>query len=258
MDQIRQYYESFKDNYADIEQWKKIERIIKPNSNLYSSDPVFRLLFEKMRYVKYDTMINSIKSQISKLNPHTPFILFFPMSYPFKIGSENMIILECFPELSKLNIVDVVTEPSSNNISNLLIIDDCIYTGNNIKHIIESFPSVDNFVVITFASNLITECSIIDDYSEQCTIAFYNDHKYETLIDSSIKWVSDLPINNEIKKQIIANLKNIIGDSEPAFYFDHKIHPSLSQILDPSLFAEGHVPNRLPITHVEKILDVQT
>jgi hypothetical protein len=169
MDQLKHFYLSFLDKYEEIEKWKKIERNIQPTAY----DFLTLFLIEKMNYVKYETMIESIKIQISKLNPETSFVLFFPISHPFKIGSENLIILECFLELSKINITNIISQPSTDNIKNLLIIDDSIYTGRNTKHIIKCFPSVDNFSIITFS-----------ELSEKYNIFFYNDYKYENFFDT--------------------------------------------------------------------------
>lgn len=260
MEQLKKYFELFINNYDDIKQWKSVERTIHSNTELYANDTLFKFLFDKMQYFKYDTMINSIKCLISKLDPHIKYVLFFPTDYPFKIGSENLIVLECFLELSKLNITDIITENLSiDHISNLLIVDDSVCTGRNIEHIIKSFPSVDNFTVISFVSNSNTECRIIDTYSGQHNIYFYNNHKYETLLENITTWLSSgRPINNETKEKIYNYFKNIIGDTAPSFYFDHNIHPNLLQIIDPTLFTEGSYPNRLPINVVEQILDNHT
>lgn len=57
-------------------------------------------------------MIQGIQNIIKTLDKNKPCALFFPLIAPFKIGSENVIILECFDLLKELNICHVVT---SNN-----------------------------------------------------------------------------------------------------------------------------------------------
>jgi hypothetical protein len=58
-----------------------------------------------------------------------------------------------------------------------------------------------------------------------------------------------------MKKKFFETTNLIIIDYIPLFYFDHKIHPSLSKIIDNSLFLdEIHTPNRLPVLLVEDII----
>jgi hypothetical protein len=105
MDHLSTYRELFVKDYVEIDQWKKVNREI--DLKYVETCPEEKSLmsvYKNTKYIRYDRMIDAIKCLISGLDRKQEYYLLFPTDYPFKIGSENAIILECFDELSKLNI----------------------------------------------------------------------------------------------------------------------------------------------------------
>ena len=218
MNALNKYKQEFDRSYDEMIKFRSKNRKIKSNTTLY---------------ITYEDMISGIKFLINNLDKSVCYVLLFPTC---KIGSENAIILECFNELSVLSIVKVIFNISEIAGScNLLIIDDCIYTGKNMSHYIDT--TVDHlsgndvylqFTILTYVSNLKAENEIRKS-NRGCTpqpiVVFHNCRRYTA--------------NN--------------GYNLPNLYFDHKIHDQLTVLFTPDLFEEGCYPERFPAVYVEKI-----
>lgn len=245
MESLFAYRQSYLHNKHKIDEWAKIDRSIH-----ISSDESIFVLYNKTRYIKYDEMIKGIKGLIEALDKDQPYALFFPLSAPFKIGSENAIVLECFDELSKLNICEVITSDKillGNNI-NLLIIDDAVYTGKNVWHIMDTFSGVLGFTVLSYAMSHRHEDLPLGGIKFNKCISFktINDIMEEHILSSN-------PYSDpSTVKAIIASKMGAAGNT-PAIYFDHKIHDSLVTLYTNDLFKEGCYPSRLPADCVMEI-----
>jgi hypothetical protein len=246
----RNFYASFNE---EIKEWKQKDRSI----NIDVNDAFSRIIKENIMYVRYDDVVNSIRSKVSKLDKSKPFYLFFPTEYPFKIGSENAFILEIYDDLLSLNIVEVINGcnfeiQSASEKCNVIIIDDCIYTGKNISHIISTltakFQNIKfEFFVITFGSNLIAEEKIRNEINSNCTINFMNDIHLRSFIEVISQYV-----NTSITNDLLRISNGLLAEV-PLLYFDHKIHDSLVEIISKDMFNNDCYPCNIPsliIKHV--------
>ena len=103
MDKLSVYRKLFIQDYIQIDRWKKVNREINlKHAEQCPATEQLIFIYKKTKYIRYIDMIILIKSLISNLDRKQEYYLFFPTNYPFKIGSGNAIILECFDELSKL------------------------------------------------------------------------------------------------------------------------------------------------------------
>lgn len=261
MHTILKYHTEFLKNYHQIEKWKSINRKI--NVSRVDNNPELnhlKELYANTRYIRYDEMVESIKQVISRLDKSHPYYLFFPLLYPFKIGSENAIILECFEELQTLNICGVITSNGDiidkNDNVDLLIIDDAIYSGLSSIHIINSFTNVfKNFTMINFVINDSLKSNIVSSInSKDVQITFNNHTTHKSVIDLIYNIiVKGVQIDNpNVLRGRLINKLGVHSDI-PAIYFDHKIHNTLIQLYSDDLFEKDHYPNRLPAQLIEQI-----
>jgi hypothetical protein len=197
---LEEYRQQFLNNYDRIIEWKQKDRSIQKDNVHYQESDFMKPFYDRSKYVKYDEMIGSIRALITKLDKTKPYCLFFPLlkSDCFKIGSENAIVLECFDELRSLNIVRIFNE--CNDICtihstdvNIIIIDDCIYTGKNTKHVIDCFAASRdncyspkcksktlNFYTLAYGSNACVERRIAEHIKiyDRITLSFLTAYDY--------------------------------------------------------------------------------
>lgn len=273
MDSLLEYKKKFLNNYQTINEWKNKDR------RIHNDNEELQPVYDRSEYIKYDEMILRMKELILKLNKNIPFTLFFPLPYSvcFKIGSENAIILECFDELAQLNIVKVISCayeicPINHTNLNMLIIDDCIYTGKHLKHIIHCVTTIRDtcpskfckgasldFTVLTYGSNPIVERHISDETEKynkvSVTFSSFFDYKLppDVIFDIYVSKCDNLLDHDQIQ-EIYKNSKTVLPDNDiPFIYFDHKIHNSLINVFDIKLFNQDCYPSRLPAEIVETI-----
>jgi len=139
-----------------------LESVIFPNSDDYQIDPekmdnylasmmpnivpTLKVLLEQTRYVKaseivkiMDTMLNNFIAFLEKEgDKDKPFYIFFPTNF----SSENIYVIFLWKKLKTLNIKGFVTSDYKfppNEKVNLLVFDDCVFTGQNIDRLLYDF-----------------------------------------------------------------------------------------------------------------------
>tara|TARA_R100000750_G_scaffold61692_3_gene53312 strand:+ start:353 stop:1105 length:753 start_codon:yes stop_codon:yes gene_type:complete len=245
MNTLLAYREKFLQNYSKIEEWKSIDRRIELER--LKDDAIF-LIFKKATYIKYDHMISCIKNLISQLDHNRKYSLFFPLHEYFKIGSENAIILECFDELSKLNICEVITSRDCYISYDLLIIDDAIYTGKHINNIMDYYLGpLDNAVIVTYAWNKLNPYPNVE-YVTHCSPPTMFDvmaSPYrDRLTDAQL-----LQFREKTEKLTATDVLDM-----PLIYFDHKVHDAFGMLTE-DIFGKDCYPCRYPAEYVESIFD---
>ena len=243
MDIINKYY-NFYINNKEIKEWKSTIGTYKLNEiNDKTSDDYFlnKFLYDHSEYVTFDKMIKEIKNFLLKLNKNKEYYLYFPLhnkNYDLKIGSENIIVLECLDIIKKLNIKNIIFSPNDliniNSNINLLILDDCIYTGKNHNHTIHIFNN--HFIHYEFVLYAICDegqYKLLNKYNN------INFNFYSTPI--SLHEITYSKGNYSIDNYY--KIKNILGIHKfYLIYFDHKIHDSYIPIYTKDIFINNIVP----------------
>lgn len=249
MDRIFDYREEFIKYNDAMETWKASDRSI-----LLDAEDPFYEVFKRTLYIKYDQMLTGIRNSIALLDPMKQYQLFFPLKYPFKMGSENAIILDCWDSLNQLNIVNVITAPPDilmpeepEQEINILIIDDGLYTGKHlcyiIQHLEDRFGGFNVcFDVIVYSSHNSIESKLRNKIMSPINFS-------SSVIPSTLNQiVFELNPNCE-KEHVISAIGGY--DEFPAIYFDHKIHDSIVNLYPKEIFQS--YPCRFPADCVHKI-----
>lgn len=249
MDRISGYREEFIKYNDAMETWKASDRSIL----LHAEDPFYEV-FKRTLYIKYDQMLTGIRNSLALLDPMKQYQLFFPLKYPFKMGSENAIILDCWDHFKQLNIVNVITAPPDMLMPeepeqeiNILIIDDGLYTGNHLCSIIENLEDLFSgfnvcFEVIVYSSNNSIERKLRNKIMSPINFS-------SSIIPSTFKQII-FELNPNCEKE---NVISALGDYNefPVIYFDHKIHDSIVTLYIKEVFQS--YPCRFPADCVHKI-----
>lgn len=267
MDLLQQYHDLYERN-DELKLWKQSTGT--RNLRFFCDDPVYKnleeLIFEFTLYIDFKTVLTTIKTSLKNLNIKSCY-LFFPLNYPFKPGSESALTLECYEILQNFDIKGLLTgesdilstifEPNDK----IIIIDDCIYTGLNGCHIIETFDTLANikninFLFITCASSSVGKKTI----SDFCIKSGFSCRFYHKFAPLSIREATFLKISNisdsEIRKNTLWNhLCQSIPESQNFYmiYFDHKVHNAYENMYTKNHFDVGKYPLSIPSIIIKDI-----
>ena len=174
-----------------------------------------------------------------------------------KIGSEHWLSALLWPQLRILNIQDIISETSKLplKITNILIIDDAIYSGWH------TFSTVFDFVD-NLANYLNIEENEVGKYFKWHFVIPFISYPGTNAIRSkctewntscnfySINYLPDLDelIDIDIRKYFPVNTENVIYQKfgihdidKPPIYFDHKVAGKQSTFI--TIYLDGRLPN---------------
>jgi hypothetical protein len=135
----------------------------------------------------------------------------------------------------------------------LLIIDDAIYSGKSVCHVISALrDQFSHFTVITYASNKRAEKHICDEAG--FNVEFLNRCLPQSIISFFVN-VEQNKMSNvnlvEYEEDLVKKLGTVAYTS--IIYFDHKIHDSLVTIYPKNIFDRDAYPERIPAIYIESI-----
>ncbi len=233
-----------------------------------------KLVIEKTEYINHEKFVRDMNHSFDKfltnIDTDDSFLVFFGTE---KFGSENWILSFMWDKIKNSIIVeDIFDKPYDNeeedgyehgvyNNKNLIIFDDCSYSGNNICAIVDHvqyFTKSENMkfhIIVPYMSKWAIE-QIRSVSSNE--IYFYN--KYETLFLSD-----ELPENLKKEEQNIMKFFDLENVGSPV-YFDHKIANNFGTF--PGIYKNGYymkngkkleygtilkkLPSRKPVEDAEK------
>lgn len=219
---------------------------LSPGDQVFISD-----LLRATTYVKFQEFKSALLESFQGFRQaigEKPFYLLLPAG---KIGSEHWLVALLWPELRKLNLLEIIDENTSlplEGVNNILIVDDAIYSGNNTLAKIDMFlnkyrpvstlntvgsagkhfkfhiliPYISTFgtqSILDFCRELPTECTIYGIY-------------YLPALPSIIR----IPFNHD---QLYQGFGIELIDL-PAIYFDHKVAGPMSTFS--TIYLEGKYP----------------
>lgn len=239
------------------------EKVEKYLSLLFEPDKSFvEDIINKTRYVDFITFKRVLLNSLDKFKEeigNEPFYLMLPTD---KIGSEHWLTALLWYELRTMNIIKIIDETpelSDENINNILIIDDAIYTGINTFNKIDnvtyklgktlgiSHREAGKFIkfhfVIPFMSNEGSKFIIDNCIYLNCGYNMYGIYYLPGLKDlMNIKdyYAGDYEKILRERFSISIDFDTAIGDM-PAVYFDHKVAAPESTFS--SIYLWGKLPN---------------
>ncbi len=205
-----------------------------------------RYILDNTRYVSYDQFKIELQKSFDMFKDNVrnePFYLIY--STRSKIGSENWLCHLLYPQIREMNIMDVIGDDSDSLHlipfgSNILIVDDAIYTGNNITGTIDemSYPrGVNNgckfHIVVPYSTESGRETMTF--LSNNFSYDFYHTH---TMIQSRELSKSD-PVSY---RQVVKFDRHIGAEGWPVpVYFDWKVANIFGSY--PQIYLLGTLPH---------------
>jgi hypothetical protein len=128
-----------------------------------------KVLIDKTKHVTFTdllTIMSNLLTDFISAHTDTPFYLYFPTDF----SSENIFAMFLWEKLSSLNIKGFVTAdhkfPPNENV-NVLVFDDCMFTGQNMDLMLYDFKTNNPAILITF--------HLFVAYSSDVAFKFIND-----------------------------------------------------------------------------------
>lgn len=229
-------------------------------SHFNETDKLFiNEIINKTLYIKYNDFSEELLKSLEKFIININQKDFYIMLSSGKIGSENWIIALLWDKLRKLNVKGFINENSVisiENIIDILIIDDAIYSGNNMLSKIDYLSynlskslnktqrmigeNLKFHIVVPYIS-VLGEKSIINFCKElNITYEIYTTNHIptlDTIIDIN-KFYPDKTKNIDefLYEKLMFELITI-----PAIYFDHKVAGPMSTFS--TIYIDGILPN---------------
>lgn len=154
-----------------------------------------------------------------------------------------------------INIIHNLSSKQLKDDDTILLIDDCIYSGEQMKHIINDMSNEHNYkfnfyILVPYASN---------HGIEKIRNTINNSHlskfcKFEICDYIEVKTVNDILTVDEIKDIEYIYVNNISLNNLSLIYFDHKLADHYSV---PTLIYSGLVPNEYNKNLLYKIKDLK-
>lgn len=223
-------------------------------SQLQPEDCVFvGDLLKVTSYIPYAEMkLNLLKSleQFKQQIGETPFYIFMPT---YKIGSEHWITALLWPQLRQLNIQGFVNRTSDICLpATVVVVDDAIYSGNNILMKMDEWSYNLKEKHNTTQSQILSQMywHFVIPYTSTTGITSLNEFFKENQTQGIIHAVKQMPRLNELLNledyytgdifQILLQKFGIEGTDHPPVYFDHKVAAICSTF--PTIYLEGRIP----------------
>jgi len=193
-------------------------------------------------YVPEHVFLKELNDAFDKFSENIrdePFYIYLPKA---KFGSEQIFTIYLWNKIINKNFIKFVhAESDIDKNSNILIIDDCIYTGINTLSAIDETTynnknKVINFhLVIPYVSNLgkleiETFSNRFKDESQLFSVKFYN-------TVNTVNFFSD---PEDIKNEDFLRKFKLEGVFQVPIYFDHKVGNNFSTF--DSIYLKGIVP----------------
>ena len=214
-------------------------------------------LLSKTTYIRYEEFKQALFQSFDLFRKSIGQEGFYLMLPSDKIGSEHWITALLWPSLRTMNLAQVIDEKSPiilNGITNILFIDDAIYSGQNTINKINAitfngavinkeinFMEIGKYLkfhvvtpfITTYGTNVIL--NVCKERNTQCII--YGIYQLPTLpnLMNINKYYSG---NN---KSLLSERFNIFSIDMPAVYFDHKVAGPVSTFVN--IYINGRLPN---------------
>lgn len=216
-------------------------------------------LIAKTTYVPYQEFKLALLESFDSFHKHigqTPFYIMLPSS---KIGSEHWLTALLWSQLREMNIRGIIDDASTLPImgmKEILIIDDAIYSGNNM------LGSMDGFTYNLSLTTRREQCEIGKHFHFHVVVPFVSKGG-KSLIEKVCeelntqcsmygrKYVSDLPDVIDLKKYYSAEMKRMRDTLRekfgievivvPPLYFGHKVAGTMSTFS--SIYQQGLLPD---------------
>lgn len=220
-------------------------------------------LLTKTTYIRYSEFKQALLQSFQAFTQaigHQDFYLMLPTN---KIGSEHWLVTLLWSQLRKMNLRQIIDENCKlplKGVTNILIIDDAIYTGNNTMGKIDGFTyflaeslnmsqnEVGKYfkfhIVIPFITRFGTEAtlSLCKNNNTQCIIhGIYYLPEILSLMNIK-KYYPQIDINKYRLDEydILYQKFGIEFLNMPAVYFDHKVASMISTFS--TIYLEGRIP----------------
>lgn len=273
MEKLDSHHNKYLLQRQKIDKWESNDYDLDKTSEKYINDE-FKFILDETHHVCHREVINNLIGLIKNLSKTKPYYIFFPngATEMFKVGSEHFFVMECFSAIKMLNIVGVVSDERDyyrlSDGSNILFIDDCIYTGNHINSLIGYLVSLScaenislEFLTYARSEEFGVESIPYDDFKISITSCIL----LEPIMDKFIRFITkaERSRSKDMKRNIMTEgHKNIDiihkqlggpgkGEIIPAIYFDHKMHPTIEPLFK---MHTKCVPSRMPIEIIMKQL----
>jgi hypothetical protein len=157
-----------------------------------------------------------------------------------KFASDALMIIKCFDILDRHNFVGFITDDM--NIpegSNIVIVDDASYSGNNLEATIESISYINKpkivklHVLIPYISQF-----MYNALPKHYNVMMYDSHLIMTINEYRIT-IGKVPFDEDLFERFKAYDKLKIGDQIP-LYFDHTVASADSSF--PTIYLKGIIP----------------
>lgn len=211
-------------------------------------------------YINYQTLLNNLRLSFSKfpINNNKKYYLFIPAH---KIGSEHWLVATLWNELKQYNIKIIHNEiefPKDPRV-NIIYIDDCILSGENV------FMNIDFYLELNSNGHRPTNTieNLMNSINLHLIIPFVSDIGKEYL-RSRFKSMNIYFYNTtEIKGVNISGFEEL--GKKCLIYFDHKIPHKVSSV--PQIYMGIYkinygtllkeLPSRKPIDAIKEYMDTK-
>jgi hypothetical protein len=237
-------------------------------SKLTESDRSFiKELLNKKTYIKYPEFKQALLQSFELFRQNIGQQDFYLMLSTDKISSEHWTVTLLWSQLRTLNLKQIINDTSElplEDVTNILIVDDVIYSGNN------TLAKIDNFIYRLAQSLSIKQSEVGKYFKFHITIPFITSGGYNSVLKFcknrnivctiyGIHYLSELTLLMDIesyyKHELSTNppkLQNI-GDllyykfgieciDMPPIYLDHKVAGAMSTFN--TIYDKGRLPPR--------------
>jgi len=224
----------------------KVSRYLSTIPEEYVEAAIF--VINNTKYVSYDEFRDNLQRSFelfqNSINDQ-PFYLVYPMQG--KIGSENWLTHLLYPQIRQMNLIGFLNnkdnKDNKDNIladipseSNILLIDDAIYSGCNMAGTIDgmSYPDARKK---NFTFHLVVPYTTKDGRK---TIEGVNSQRFNVVFYSVVEMVNTDKLSGN--NPSVARFNDDLGseDSPIAIYFDHKVANEFGSY--PQLYLHGAIP----------------
>lgn len=199
-------------------------------SSLNESDRAFvKDVASAAQYVPWPNLIYSLNQsfdQFAKQIGQNPFYVFVPS---YKFGSEFLLVAKLFPRIRQLSFQGFITPDTAlESNADILIIDDCIYSGTNVSSIIDNIGYNNKNKNLTLTYHLVIPyvgkagVKNIDKLIKSLSLEI---HPYPVMILHYYSILSLTPFSHvypQYPEEQYRRFKLEYMDHVP-IYFDHKI-----------------------------------
>ena len=208
-----------------------------------------RELLDKTTYISFEKLKDALNYTFERFKKSIGDQAFYLMASGYKFGSEHWFIALLWDQIKTMNLLGILNESSELELmetTNIVIIDDAIYTGNNV------LGMIDNFSYFLSKKQGISQKDICSNIKLHMVIPYVNPFGVESINN----FLKDFGIVGYTYCHYIVNgLLDLIDVDDgmvckfgidipemSAIYFDHKVAGTMSTF--PMIYLDGLIPGK--------------